>query len=1226
MTMLPLAVALFAVWSGTFNFDSPVVDAAGVPRISGTVNLDEPGVPMYPVKTVFIPVPPGVRLNLEYSAVTGRNAFVPRVIPRAGVLSGSGLDAHVIPAEPVDRSVETVELQGIFPLAGTQVAVVNIYPYTENVICQSVTVSVDWGAAQSGELIPENHLLRDIAQGDVYWPGTAERASSPFWGKPWARIAIENTGAYEVTCAELEAAGCEVSGSPIPSIALYSGPGTQFADAPETEHNLSSVSVIVNDTNSDGIFNGNDEVRFLAGGLNRFEYTDGNLSWLYHRYATHRIYWLTWGGENGARMQSEPGAPDSSPQWGGTVEHSFHLEDGGFWMPQWELRTGWFWEKVSPGESTTIPLNLENVAGTADITVAFAVSEPSTYQVSLQGGGTVELSGEGSKQIVFKDVNISGLDQLQIGFSSGDPAAFFYLDYILLTGDVYTEASDQRLFFPAEQGRYNFSFPGGSQAFDVTDLMNPKLLSGAVQTGGSLNFSFSLHDSTSLMVTAENQWLSPDSILPAFPGRLVATISEGNRLLVIPDVFTEQALSLESLLESMGYTVVTATTAEIYDEFGQGVKDPGAIRSAVRWGMDSWSTPLSTVILCGDAHYDPLGYSTTLPDLVPAAIFLQSDGSYPSWASDDWFVQVHPDAIYPEIPVARIPAGNASGFAAVNAKSFFYQSGQGDGSWSSRFVLFADDEWGGSSTSASESVHTEDMEDICYEQLPGHVKPEKFYLINFPWPPGTTPGGVHPEKPEARTAFRELWNRGMGALLYFGHGSANQLAHEKVMLGDDPASLTNGPRLPLAMFLSCDVSRFFVPGVDCLSEKLVYHPAGGAIASIGATGGTTSAGNYGYASAMIPYLTGGRNSIGYSFWAGKLEAATISCTKYYVLMGCPDLILPMALPGFAVVLPGDTLRSGETNLVTGNGMSSEGLVLLEVSESDIPAEYTMLSGGVIEYFLQGGTAWRGRASLTDGEFEAECILPVVCNAGDLARTDAAALTSHGVESGADAPLVLVEGVTPSDFEGPLISMWIRGQSRADEPTITGEGILEAELSDPSGITFLGRTGGSIQLFVDDTEYDVSESFTYNTGSTVTGQLQHTVSGLAEGRHLLILRAMDGAANISTDSLYVNSTDQSEVAIEQYIVFPNPGTGRRCFSFLVSSESFVTVSIYTTTGRCIVRLSKQCAQGYNQIIWNGLDADGDIPASGAYIYAIEALTEEGLFRQESSVTGVMATIN
>ena len=1224
MSPISLAVVVFASWSGTFDFPPPEISETGVPLVRGTVNLQEPGVPLYPVKTIFVPVPPEIEPALNYSAGISPGILSRVEIPRAGFLSGEGLDAHEVAAPPVHRSFDTVELRGVFPLAGTQVAVVDIYPLTEAGFTSTVSVSLNWQGGGSGTLIPEDNLLSGIAEGDRYWPSDAHRAVSPFWGKPWARISLEDTGGYRITCDELEASGCSVTGSPVSTVAMFSGPGTQFDDDPETEHQLSPVSIIVEDNNSDGFFNSGDQILFLAAGLNRYECENGVYEWLWHRYATHMVYWLTWGGENGSRMTRVQGPPDGSQSWGDTAEHRVHLEDGGQWEPRWENRTGWFWKKTGSGDQGTIPLDLGYAAGPGDVTLSFAVTESSPFTVTLQGYGSYEGSGSGIHQAQFDNVTVGPSSQLTFSFSSSDPLADMLLDYVEVEFPAELSASSRRLFFPGQRARYNFSFPGGEYAFDASDLMNPVMITGCEQSGGALRFSHDITDSTSLMVLGDNSWLSPDTIEPASPGRLVGTVTSGDRLLVVPEVFTDDALALEALLESMGLTVVTGTTREIYDEFGQGVKDPGAIRSAVRWGLDSWSTPLSTVILCGDGHYDPLGYSTTLPDLIPARIYLRNDSGYPAWASEDWFAEVHENAVYPEIPVARIPAGNTSAFGAVCAKSSIYQSGQTGGSWSSRFVLFADDEWGG--YSPVEDEHTDYMEDICYSYMPSHVKPEKYYLIEYPWPAGTTPDGIHPEKPEAREAFIDLWNRGMGVLLFFGHGSANQMAHEKVFLGDDPASLENGARLPLAMFFSCDLSRFFTPGVDSIGEKVVYHAGGGGIASIGATGGTTAPANFAYASSIVPLLTTEGNSMGYAFWAGKLEAAKAGNSSYYVFMGCPDLSLQMGDPQLQIDLPGDTLYSGEVNSITGTAVSSDGLALIEVSESDIPWQYTMLGGGVIDYFRQGGTAWRGRASLENGEFSADCILPYSSSTGYLARVDGAAVVVSGVELGADAPLILEQGEPPTDFQGPEISMWISGQQGVSEPVVTEDGILEAELSDPSGINFLGRTGNSIRLFVDNDEYDLSDAFSYNTGSTTTGQLQYTVSGLAQGQHRFIMRAMDGAGNASSDTLSVLSTEAGEVAIQQHLVYPSPGSGTRCFSFNLSTEAHVTVSIFTTAGRRIQRITKLCTQGYNQIIWNGLDADGDIPASGAYIYMIEAQTESGLFSQSSSVTGVLATVN
>jgi len=80
--------------------------------------------------------------------------------------------------------------------------------------------------------------------------------------------------------------------------------------------------------------------------------------------------------------------------------------------------------------------------------------------------------------------------------------------------------------------------------------------------------------------------------------------------------------------------------------------------------------------------------------------------------------------------------------------------------------------------------------------------------------------------------------------------------------------------------------------------------------------------------------------------------------------------------------------------------------------------------------------------------------------------------------------------------------------------------------------------------------------------------------------------------------------------------------RRCFNFESSSAGTAVITVYTVAGRTVWRSSVSCDEGYNQVMWNGLDMDSDEPGSGAYIYRIEFSTMDG---SSASVTDIMAIL-
>ncbi|MCK4807505.1 MAG: hypothetical protein KAT09_07650, partial [Candidatus Aegiribacteria sp.] len=308
----------------------------------------------------------------------------------------------------------------------------------------------------------------------------------------------------------------------------------------------------------------------------------------------------------------------------------------------------------------------------------------------------------------------------------------------------------------------------------------------------------------------------------------------------------------------------------------------------------------------------------------------------------------------------------------------------------------------------------------------------------------------------------------------------------------------------------------------------------------------------------------------------------------------------------SVMFSDDTLRSGELNTISGSDFQNDGLAFIEILESSWNAVYTCLGDSQIHYIRYGGTAYSGTQIVDGGEFSIDCFIPVQSMTGSMARGAALALSSQSAVSGAEDPGVLAQGTQQvDDLEGPSVCMWIRGYEGIQHPELTGDFTLEAEISDSSGICLLGGSGKELNLFVDGDGNNVSSYFLYNRGSTVTGKLMYTLEAMSMGEHSLILWSVDGVGNSSRDTLDLRILEESDLAITEAVVYPNPGNWRRCFSFRISEDAQVTVSIFTVAGTRIEELTQICSQGYNQILWEGLDHDGDPVASGPYIYKINA---------------------
>ena len=115
--------------------------------------------------------------------------------------------------------------------------------------------------------------------------------------------------------------------------------------------------------------------------------------------------------------------------------------------------------------------------------------------------------------------------------------------------------------------------------------------------------------------------------------------------------------------------------------------------------------------------------------------------------------------------------------------------------------------------------------------------------------------------------------------------------------------------------------------------------------------------------------------------------------------------------------------------------------------------------------------------------------------------------------------------------------------------------------------------------------------------------------LSDGEYSLDIIIKDASDNLS--SRRIEFVVLSELALEKVYNYPNPFSANTCFTFhLTQPAERLTIQIYTTAGRKIQAIEHYHLEaGYHQIYWDGLDADGDPLANGAYLYKITARAGE-----------------
>ncbi len=81
---------------------------------------------------------------------------------------------------------------------------------------------------------------------------------------------------------------------------------------------------------------------------------------------------------------------------------------------------------------------------------------------------------------------------------------------------------------------------------------------------------------------------------------------------------------------------------------------------------------------------------------------------------------------------------------------------------------------------------------------------------------------------------------------------------------------------------------------------------------------------------------------------------------------------------------------------------------------------------------------------------------------------------------------------------------------------------------------------------------------------------------------------------------------NETSLKDVYNYPNPMKTETVFSFTLTGNQLpqeCRIKIYTSAGRVIKEVIVPAGIGFNQIQWDGRDADGDYIANGVYFYRV-----------------------
>jgi hypothetical protein len=1087
----------------------------------------------------------------------------------------------------------------------------------------------------------------------------------------WYKIGIAQTGFYKIDHTFLTSLGLSPGSINPANIRVFGNGGRMLPEANSVAHSDDLVENAVYVSSNGGTFGAGDYVVFYGVGPTAWTRDGSNDRFIHQKniYADTAYYFITVDKGPGLRIPSQGAAGTANKTVTDFNYYDVHEVD--LVSPSTFGKT-WYGEQFnSLSNNLTQSFNFDIGAPVSSVYCRFWGGETgdagSRFTLSLNGQniGVCGFNGTaGDKLMDSSTLRTQGTcnsssANFQLTFSPVG-SSVGYLNYLEINTRRPLQMSGDQLSFrdllSVGTGNVaNYTLQGANGNTRVWDITNPQV---PVVMNGSLSgsaYSFTQDAATLHEFAAMN---STNLLAPKYIGRVANQNLHGSGqvdfIIVTAKEFLAQAERLADYhRRTDNMRVIVATTEQVYNEFSSGSQDIGAIRDFARMFYKRAGTDVSQmpryILLFGTGSYD---YKNRVPNncnYVPVFHSREGNNNISGFFSDDFYgflddnedIENYTVVNAMDIGVGRLPARSVEDATILVDKILSYKKPSTLGPWRINGTFVGDD----TDDAGSHSKDADTMATKVTEVTNNLMNEHKIYLGTLPMV--STPAGGR--CPLANNAINDRVFKGTFMINYNGHGNPTVWAGERVLTQDDFSRWNNATMLPFMITATCDFGDFNHPQFVSAAEQLALRRNGGVISVLTTTAGVFASYNktinQQYLDAQYTKKSDGTwNTFGEAYMHGKngtymttFDQGEIINFRKFVLLGDPALTpdfptynvsIDTIKDGFDLSVA-DTFKALGKYTVSGSVRDLSGNVLngfnglCTISIYDKYKGIATIRGSYEVYNVQENIIYKGKVSVTNGHFTFTFIAPKDINyyfgtgkistyAQNEVIDGAGADTSFAVGGYSDHPVL-------NDLP-PIVKPYIN-DSLFLNGGITGTNTsLFVVLNSQTGINVSGNNlGHDLTAVLDgnvEQPYILNDYYETAPNTYQLGYVSFPVTGLANGRHTIKVKAWDVNNNSGEGSVDFIVIDGNIMAIQNLMNYPNPFSNTTHFVFEHNhpeEEMDVNLNIYDIRGAVVKEIREHftpTGSRSNEITWDGCDKGGARLPSGVYVYKINIVTEKG----------------